>query len=87
MIIIHNFVHHNFYYNCNAIYNHNFLLRNKLFSELLQYRYSHHQNDTREMALQSYRQINVQNEIDIKIYKKVRIWGRADLFENAVKGV
>ena len=68
-------------------YNHNFYCDKKNIPELLQYRSGRHKNDTPEMALQSYTQINVQSTRDPNIYKKVRIWGRVNFAENAVKGV
>ena len=68
-------------------YNHNFYCDKKNIPELLQYRSGRHKNDTPEMALQSYTQINVQSTRDPNIYKKVRIWGRVNFAKNAVKGI
>ena len=80
---------HNLYYNSSGIIdicNHNFDCDKKNIPELLQYRSGRHKNDTPEMALQSYTQINVQSARDPNIFKKVRIWGRVNFAENAVKG-
>ena len=64
------------YYNSTAIidiYNHNFDCDKKNIPELLQYRSGRHKNDTPEMALQSYTQINVQSTRDPNIYKKSNV--------------